>query len=124
MHALYYFLIPCLNGFLLVISTENFDMFNKILISMYYHILYLYYIINSIIIKLYENIKLYKQGYCYFLHPCSFTTNKLAISSLFPSAPPQEIIAVPVENNDCVIYFTVYYRLKVFYLSKCLSNKV
>lgn len=37
-----------------------------------------------------------------FLLLCSFTTNKLAISSIFPSAPPQEIFAVPGENNDCV----------------------
>lgn len=52
------------------------------------------------------------------MHLCSFTTNKLAISSTFPSALPQEIFAVPGENNGCYFFqYGIYYRLKEFFLN-------
>lgn len=52
---------------------------------------------------------------------CSFTTNKLAISSTFLSALPQEIFAVPGENNGCYCFQCgIYYRLKGFFFIKML----
>lgn len=63
--------------------------------------------------------------FIFFWPLCSFTTNTLAISSTFLSAPPREIFAVPGENNGCYCFQCgIYYRLKVFFLLKCLSNKV
>lgn len=54
---------------------------------------------------------------------CIFTTNTLGISSVFPSAPPQE--KVTREKIMCYsFYCVIFYRLKVFHLLKCLSNKL